>query len=236
MNEEFDTIGTHVPYGLYGWFDGFCPSNGIASRLNNQAKGVWAQKAEWDNKYKALQNGRQAAEWESLKKEVRRLEQAIKAEQQQLAQEEGIADALGLGAWCNGAVSKRKKAEESLRNAEKSLGHIKGAFQTLEPQQTQGIKEANAVIKANQQKLNAIKQSIVQVKQKIAKYKAERDHEKAQAANATPAEVSNANKKRIAGIAKENAPLILGGLALLGAVVYLNKKSPTHKTVKSVSV
>ncbi|MEY8860174.1 hypothetical protein, partial [Tenacibaculum singaporense] len=122
------------------------------------------------------------------------------------------------------------------RNAEKSLGHIKGAFQTLERQQTQGIKEANAVIKANQQKLNAIKQSIVQVKQKIAKYKAERDHEKAQAANATPAEVSNANKKRIAGIAKENAPLILGGIALLGAVVYLNKKSPTHKTVKSVSV
>lgn len=67
MNEEFDTLNKH-PVALHGWFDSWCPSNGIADRLNNQAKGVWAQKDEWDAKMNNLKNGRQAAEWESLKK------------------------------------------------------------------------------------------------------------------------------------------------------------------------
>ncbi|CAA0177273.1 conserved hypothetical protein [Tenacibaculum maritimum] len=236
MNEEFDTINIYPAYGLHGWFDGFCPSNGIADRLNNQAKGVWAQKAEWDKKYEVLKNGKQAAEWESLKKEVRRLEEEIKAEQQKLAQEEGIADALGLGAWCNGAVSRRKKAEESLRNAEKSLGHIKGAFQTLERQQTEGIKGASTVIAENEKKLLAIKKSITVVKQKIARYKAERDHKAQQAAaNATAAQASKARKNDLVGKLKENAPLIIGGIALLTAVVYV-KKSQSKTAVKSVSM
>lgn len=234
MNEEFDTINTHRPYGLNGWFDGFCPSNGIADRLNRQAKGVWGQKSEWDKKYKALKNGKQAAEWESLKQEVRRLEDEIKTEQQQLAQETGIADALGLGAWCNGAVSKRKKAEESLRSAEKSLGHIKGAFQTLEKQQTEGIKEANEVIAENQQKIAVIKKEIAVVKQKIANYKAERDNKAKMVANATPVAVQNAKTKSIVGTLKENAPLIIGGLAV--ATVFLMARNGRGTGVKAKAV
>lgn len=236
MNEEFDTINEYRPYALNGWFSGFCPSNGIADRLNNQARSVWAQKSEWDRKYNALKNGKQAAEWESLKKEVRRLEQEIKIEQQKLTQENGIADALGLGAWCNGAVSRRRKAQESLNNAQKSLGHIKGAFQTLERQQAQGIKEANKVIAENQKKIAVIKKQIVTVKKKIADYKAERDNKAKKVVNPTPVAVHNAKTKSVVGKLKENAPLIIGGLAVLSAVVYMNKNKGTTATAKAVTM
>ncbi len=235
MNEEFDTINTSVTTGLNGWFDGFCPSNGIADRLNNQAKGVWAQKSEWDKKMQSLKNGKQAAEWESLKREVRRLEQEIKNEQIKLNQEKGIADALGLGAWCNGAVSKRKKAEESLRNAEKSLGQVKGAFQTLENQQRQGIKTANSVLASNRTKLEAIKGQIVVLREKIARYKAERDNKVVTTPNQHPIKTQNARTKSIVGKLKENAIPIVGGLALVSAVVYVHRSSPKRKR-KAVKV
>lgn len=229
MNEEFDTINRSFTSGLNGWFDGFCPSNGIADRLNNQAKGVWAEKAEWDKKMQGLRNGRQAAEWESLKKEVRRLEEEIKNEQIKLNQEKGIADALGLGAWCNGAVSKRKKAEESLRSAEKSLGEVKGAFQTLENQQRQGIRTANEVIANNRTKLEAIKSQIVVLREKITRYKAERDNRVITTPNQNSISVQNSKNKSIIGKLKENALPIAGGLALIGAFVYVQKSTPKRK-------
>ncbi len=228
MNEEFDTLNKH-PIALHGWFDGFCPSNGIADRLNNQAKGVWAQKAEWDTKMENLKNGKQAAEWESLKKEVRRLEQELKSEQIKLNQEQGIADALGLGAWCNGAVSKRKKAEESLRSAEKSLGEIKGAFETLERQQTEGIKQASQVIVENKTKVEAIKRQIVVLREKIARYKAERDHKIKIEQNASLVEKQNAKTQSFVGKLKENALPILGGIALVSAFVYVQRSSPKKR-------
>ena len=234
MNEEFDTMNSYS-LGLNGWFDGFCPSNGIADRLNNQAKGVWAQKTEWEKKMELLKNGKQAAQWESLKKEVRRLEQEIKAEQIKLNQEKGIADALGLGAWCNGAVSKRKKAEESLRSAEKSLGEIKGAFQTLENGQRQGIKKANEVITQNRKKLEGIKKELLVLREKIAKYKAERDHKVVVSENTNPTLVNNAKTQSIVGKLKENALPILGGIALVSAIVYAQKSRP-NKTRKKVEV
>lgn len=234
MNEEFDTINKH-PTQLNGWFDGFCPSNGIADRLNNQAKGVWAQKAEWDTKMENLKNGQQAAEWESLKKEVRRLETVLKEEQIQLNQEQGIADALGLGAWCNGAVSKRKKAEESLRNAEKALGEIKGAFETLERQQTEGIKQASEVIAVNKTKVEAIKRKIVVLREKIARYKAERDHTIQTDQNASAVDKHNAKTKSLVGKLKENALPIAGGIALISAVLYSRKNKPKGKR-KAVEV
>ena len=229
MNEEFDTINKSPTRGLNGWFDGFCPSNGIADRLNNQAKGVWAEKAEWDRKMEALKNGKQAAEWESLKKEVRRLEEEIKSEQIKLNQEQGIADALGLGAWCNGAVSKRKKAEESLRSAEKSLGEIKGAFETLEEQQRGGITTANQVIASNRTKLEAIKGQIVVLREKIARYKAERDNKVVATSTDNPISLQNAKTKSIIGKLKENALPIAGGLALVGALVYVQMSKPKRK-------
>ncbi|WP_299833759.1 hypothetical protein [uncultured Tenacibaculum sp.] len=229
MNEEFDTINKS-PTSLNGWFDGFCPSNGIADRLNNQAKGVWAQKSEWDKKMISLKNGKQAAEWESLKKEVKRLEEEIKNEQIKLNQEKGISDALGLGAWCNGAVSKRKKAEESLRNAEKSLGQVKGAFLTLENQQRQGIKTANEVIASNRTKLEAIKGQIVVLREKIAKYKAERDNKVIATHNNNPISEQNAKTKSIVGKLKENAFPIAGGLAFIGALIYVKTSKPKRKS------
>lgn len=59
-----------------------------------------------------------------------------------------------------------KKAEESLRSAEKSLGEIKGAFETLEHQQTQGIKHASQVIAENKTKIEGIKKTDCDVKRK----------------------------------------------------------------------
>lgn len=235
MNEEFDTINSYPAYALRGWFDGFCPSNGIANDLNRKAQGVWAQKKEWDSKYNALKNGKQAIEWEALKKEVRRLEEEIKAEQIKLNQEKGISEALGLGAWCNGAVSKRKKAEESLRNAEKSLGQIKGAFQTLERQQTQGIREASNVIAENEKKINLIKQEIVNTRKKIKEYKAKRDNAPKPVPTNNAVAVHNAKTQSIYGKLKENAPLIIGGLAVVSAIVYV-KSQQKKRMVKAVQV
>lgn len=233
MNQEFDTINPHQSYGLNGWFSGFCSSNGIADRLNSQARGVWGQKATWDKNYNALKNGKQAAQWESLKKEVRRLEAEIKSERLKLVQEKEIATNLGLGLFCKSAISKRKKAEESLQSASTALGHIKGAFQTLENQQRQGITQANGVITTNKKNLQAIKDEIVMVKKKIAVYKAQRDNKAKEQAQSV-AEKNKAGKQDVVGKLKENSTLIIGGIALVTALIYLNKKR--KPTAKSVSV
>lgn len=228
------------PVTLGGWFDGFCPSNGIADSLNKKAKGVWAQEAEYKKKLEALKNGAQAAEWESLKGEVRKLDDELKNLQRDLEKELAIASAIGvdmtgLGAWCNGAVSRRKKAEASLREAEKALGEVKGAMQTLQQQQTQGIKEASAVIKENQQKIEVIKNKIRGVQTKIEVYKAERDNE--QKAIATAENKKEAAKSDLMGKVKDNLPLIIAGVAVTGAIVYAvktKKKKKSKTTSKKV--
>ncbi len=240
---EFNTSGdVNRPqnYGLNGWFSGFCPSNGIAKRLNKQTQSVLAEKTEWEKKYAALENGQQASEWASLKEEVARLEKLIQQEKQALQQEQGIADALGLGAWCNGAVSKRKKEEAALRDAENALGTVKGAYETLERQQKDGIARASEVIEASNQTLEALKQQVSGVKQKIANYKAQRDAEKAakeaQAANAT--QLVEGKKINTAGfLSKENAPIVIGGVLLAGTALYLyNKKKEKRKSnIKKVT-
>ena len=224
---------------LGGWFDGFCPSNGIADQLNNQAKGVWAQHAEYNKQLEALKNGSQAAEWENLKKEVRKLDEELKDLNRDLEKEKAIASAIGvdmsgLGAWCNGAVSKRKKAEASLREAEKALGTVKGAMTTLQNQQTQGIKEASIVITQNQEKIEKVKNEIRKVQIKIEAYKAERDNERNNLA-LNESEKKSATKSDILGKLKENALPIIGGLALVSAGFYLIRKNKKKKrTTKKV--
>ncbi|MFL0077012.1 LPXTG cell wall anchor domain-containing protein [Tenacibaculum maritimum] len=222
---------------LGGWFNGFCPSNGIARRLNAQSKGVWAQHDTYKKKLESLKNGREAAQWENLKKEVRKLDEELKELNRDLEKERAIASAIGvdmtgLGAWCNGAVSKRKKAEASLREAEKALGTVKGAMTTLKNQQTYGIKEASRVVLQNQQKIEAVKNEIKRVQDKIELYKAERENERKEVAN-NETDKNSATKSDIVGKLKENALPIIGGLALLTAgVLYMRKKK--KRTVKKV--
>ncbi|MDB0601343.1 hypothetical protein PL373_09315 [Tenacibaculum maritimum] len=218
---------------LNGWFNGFCPSNGIADSLNRKSKGVWAQHAETKKKLEALKNGAQAAEWESLKGQVRKIGDELKNLMRDLEQEKAIASAIGvdttgLGAWCNGAVSKRKKAEASLREAEKALGEVNGAIKTLEQQQTQGIKEASVVIKENQQKIEVIKKAITAIKTKIEVYKAERDHKQKEIANT--GSKKSAAKSDLVGKLKDNAPLIIAGVAVIGAIIYVKKSNKPKKT------
>jgi len=222
---------------LNGWFDGLCPSNGIADKMNKKAKGVWAQQEEYKKKLNSLKNGAQAAEWENLKKQVRKLDDDLKNYQRDLEKELAIASAIGvdttgLGAWCNGAVSKRKKAEASLREAEKALGEVKGAMQTLERQQNDGIKEAGLVIQQNQQRIEAVKNKIRAVQTKIEVFKAKRDN--AQQEITSGAGKSNAKKSDLIGQVKENAPLIIGGLVAVGTGVYLynNRKKPKRVAKK----
>ncbi|CAM1355865.1 hypothetical protein [Tenacibaculum halocynthiae] len=225
--EEFDTVSPQT--GLSGWFDGFCPSNKIADDLVRKSRGTWGQQAEWKRKMDALKIGPQQAEWESQKEEVRRLDRELKEERRNLEQEREISLALGLGAWCNGAVSRRKKAEESLSVAEKALGEIKGAFELLEKQQTEGIKEASVLIKENQQKLALIKQEIKTIKVKIEVYKAKRDNQQQNLATTTQ-EKSKAKKASIVGKVTENAPLIIGVIAVVGAIVYVKNNKKTKRT------
>ncbi|MFL0063726.1 hypothetical protein [Tenacibaculum maritimum] len=221
---------------LNGWFSGFCPSNGIADSLNRKSHGVWSQAAETKKKLEALKNGAQAAEWESLKKRVRTLNDELKNLNIDLEREKSIAaaigvDTTGLGAWCNGAVSRRKKAEASLRAAEKALGEVKGAMDTLEQQQTQGIKEASVVIEQNQQKITAVKKAISSVQSKIEVYKAERDNKQKEIANT--ASKTAAGKSDFIGKLKENAPLIIAGTAVAATVIYVvtKKKKKTSAVV-----
>ncbi|MFL0091426.1 LPXTG cell wall anchor domain-containing protein [Tenacibaculum maritimum] len=222
---------------LGGWFNGFCPSNGIARRLNSQSKGVWAQHDTYKKKLESLKNGGEAAQWENLKKDVRKLDEELKELNRDLEKERAIASAIGvdmtgLGAWCNGAVSKRKKAEASLREAEKALGTVKGAMTTLKNQQTYGIKEASRVVLQNQQKIEAVKNEIKRVQDKIELYKAERENERKEVAN-NETDKNSATKSDIVGKLKENALPIIGGLALLTAgVLYMRKKK--KRTVKKV--
>lgn len=226
---------------LNGWFDGFCPSNGIADNLIRQSAGVWAQQKETKAKLEALKNGSQAAEWENLKSQVRKLDDQLKDLNRDLDKERAIASAIGvdmtgLGAWCNGAVSKRKKAEASLRAAEKALGIVKGAMTTLQNQQTLGIKEASVVIKENNSKIEAVKNEIRKVQTKIEVYKAKRDHEQKELANTTESK-KVAGKSDLMGKVKENAPIILAGVAVLTAgyfYVKKNKKSNKKATPKAV--
>jgi len=238
---EFNTSGdVNRPqnYGLNGWFSGFCPSNGIADRLNKQAKSVLAEKTEWEKKYAALENGQQASEWVSLKEEVARLEKLIQQEKQALQQEQGIAEALGLGAFCNGAVSRRKKAEAALRDAENALGTVKGAYETLERQQKEGIARASEVIETNNQTLEALKQQVAAVKQKVANYKAQRDAEKAAKEAQAVADTNGVKKINTAGfLSKENAPLVIGVVLLSGTALYLynQKKGKRKSNIKKVT-
>ena len=219
--------------GLGGLFSGFCSSNGIANTLNKRADGVWAQHAEHKKKLEALKNGSQAAEWESLKKEVRRLAEVLEAEERNLEQERAIAAAIGLGFLCKKAISRRKQAQAALDAANKALGEVKGAFQTLQVQQTTGIKEASKVIVENQAKIDTMRAKVAETKAKIAAYKAERDNEKQAQANATQEEVSAIKKSNIMGKVKDNAPLIIAGVAVIGAIAYAkrNKKKTTRKKV-----
>lgn len=236
---EFNTDRGSTSYqdvALAGWFSGFCPSNGIADRLNKKAKSILAEKSEWDKKYTDLENGRQAIEWADLKKEVARLEKLIQDEKLKLQQEQGIADSLGLGAWCNGAVSRRKKAEAALSAAVKALGTIKGSYQTLERQQKEGIAKASEVIESSTKTLESLIQQVQSVKQKIAEYKAQRDAEKIAKEAQIAAEANNPKKINTAGfISKENAPLVVGGLVLVGTVLYFsNKKKERKSNLKKV--
>ena len=222
---------------LNGWFDGFCPSKGIAENLNRKAKGVWAEQEETQKKLEALKNGAQAGEWENLKKETRRLDDVLSNLKRDLEKELAIASAIGvdmtgLGAWCNGAVSDRKKAEASLREAEKALGEVKGAIDTLSQQQTLGIKEAGSVIKANQQHIETVKAKIRAVQVKIEAFKAKRDHDTKSLATG---DGKSEAKSDLIGTLKENAPLILAGAVITGVVIYkVSKKSKPKKTPKTV--
>ncbi|WP_299134581.1 hypothetical protein [uncultured Tenacibaculum sp.] len=221
MVHGFDSADDVNVIGLNGWFDGWCPSKGIAERLEGQGRTVAAQKAEWDKKYANLQKGKEALEWSDLKKEVQRLEGIIEKETLNLQKEQGIAEALGLGAWCNGAVARRKRAETFLRNIENGLGQVKGAYQTLENQQTQGIRLAGETIEKHKQAIAELKRKVGVLQQKIIVYKAKRDNE------AISNKQSDKNAS-ILGKVTENAPLILGVLAVGGAVYYYtNKKKKT---------
>ncbi|WP_299840511.1 hypothetical protein, partial [uncultured Tenacibaculum sp.] len=82
---------TPTPNTLNGWFDGFCPSNGIADDLNRKAKGIWAQHKHAESRIEALKNGKQAAEWENLKNEVRKLDDELKELNRELETEKAIA-------------------------------------------------------------------------------------------------------------------------------------------------
>ncbi len=227
---KFDLPTGYNAKPLGGWFDGFCPSNGIANSLEGKAKNARAEKAQWDKKYNALKTGSQAKEWAELKKDIAELEDKIEKLTLELQKEEGIIDALGigLGAWCNGAVSRRKRAETALRDAERALGIIKGSYTTLQRQQNDGIRLGNQNLAKLKNTIKEKEQQIAAAKQKIAAYKAKRDNEAA-------SQNQEDKNKALKGKFMENAPVIAGVLGLGALAIYMaknkKKKSAPRKVV-----
>ncbi|SED21808.1 hypothetical protein SAMN04489761_4660 [Tenacibaculum sp. MAR_2009_124] len=213
---------------LSGWFDSWCPSNGVADGLENQARNARAEKGQWDKKIEALKKGNRAREWADAKKKIQELETQIEKLILELQKDEGIIDALGigLGAWCNGAVARRKRAETALRDAERALGQAKGAYNTLTRQQNEGIRMAGQNIVTLKQTIKDLQGKIAAAQQKITVYKTKRDNK---------AVTESQEDKNVAtkGKLMENMPLILGGLAVAGLAIYMvnNKKSKTATKV-----
>lgn len=67
------------------------------------------------------------------------------------------------------------------------------------------------------------------LKEKIARYKAERDHKIHLEQNANAVAKQNAKTNSIMGKLKENALPIIGGIALVSAFVYVQKSTPKRK-------
>lgn len=227
---------------LNGLFDGFCPSNGIAKDLERKATEIWTIHHHEKQKLAKMKNGAKAAEWASLQKELQRLDDIVKEQERILEQEKAIAlavgaDITGLGAWCNEAVSRRRKAEESLRSAEQHLGKVRGEINTIHKQHTEGIRAASETMPKQKARIEKIKRNIAAVKKSVAVFKAKRDHERKQAA-ITNQEKKEAGKTDLKEKLKENAPWIVGGVLLATAgVLYLRKeKKKTKKaSVKKVA-
>lgn len=233
---EFDTGGSDT--GLNGFT--LCASKKIAEGIERQTRDVLAQKDEWQGKYSDLENGKQASEWAGLKIELANLEKTIKSETLKLKQEQSIADSLGLAGVCSKHINRRKRAENSLRDASALLGDFKGSYTLLEKQQTEGIREASKGIVTNKETIAQLKNQLQAVKTKIANYKIERDNiKRAEAQTQAQAQANasvTATKVNSAGIlSKKNLP-ILAGVIFLGGVVYFSKngkKNNNHQKEKS---
>ncbi|MBE7671572.1 hypothetical protein F7649_10655 [Tenacibaculum piscium] len=233
---EFDTGGSDT--GLNGWT--LCTSKKQAESLESQTRDVLAQKDEWNRKYSALENGKQASEWAGLKIELANLEKTIKAETLKLKQEQSIADSLGLAGACSKHINRRKRAENSLRDASNSLGDVKGRYTLLGKQQTEGIRRSSEVILTNKKTIAQLKNQLQAVKTKIANYKIERDNIKRAEAQTQAQAQANASvtapKVNSAGIlSKKNLP-ILAGVLFLGGVLYFSKNGKKTTTIKKKKV
>ncbi|WP_233860882.1 hypothetical protein [Tenacibaculum piscium] len=233
---EFDTGGSDT--GLKGYT--LCSSKKIAEGIESQTRDVLAQKDEWNRKYSALENGKQASEWAGLKIELANLEKTIKAETLKLKQEQSIADSLGLAGACSKHINRRKRAENSLRDASNSLGDVKGRYTLLGKQQTEGIRRSSEVIVTNKKTIAQLKNQLQAVKTKIANYKIERDNiKRAEAQTQANAQVQT-TKVNTAGIgsgllSKKNLP-ILAGVLFLGGVFYYSKNGKKTTTIKKKKV
>ncbi|CAL2075300.1 hypothetical protein [Tenacibaculum sp. 190524A02b] len=209
-----------------GFFDNLCPSRGIARNLVQQARNILEQKAEYERKYEELKKGDDAREWADVKANIKKYEDNIERETILLNKEKGIADAIGigLGAWCNEAVSLRQRAERLLAMSNEALGKIRGSYETLEKQQTEGIKIGHEKIIKLKKDLESVRQQIALYKKKIADYKAKRDNKAKSQSQSDKAAATN-------GKLKENTPMIIGAVAVGALLLYMIKNKPKKTKV-----
>lgn len=216
---------------LNGWFDGFCPSNGIAENLERAANNKLVEFNNTREDLESLKNGKLQQDWENEQKQVKLLEAKVLTLQKQLKQEKAISKALGLGAWCNGAVARRKRAEITLNTIIANTNKIKGEIETLKKQQTEGLNEARKTHAQRQKEIADLSAEINRVKKKIQDYKTQRDNLKKEAVakelqqkeNELKNEKNKLSKTRLARTVKENGFFLLGVGAVLGVVVYMGK-------------
>lgn len=163
---QFDN-NTYTAESLGGWFSGFCPSNGIADRLNRQSRDADKQRKEFERKLENLKNApaqHEIQQYETMKKQKEKELSRVKKELEQITQ---IAEVQGLGAWCNGAVKRRESAERKLKESQEQLGEAKERYNNLVNRHKNYLPRLRKIVDDIQNEINEVLSEIKKVKQRI---------------------------------------------------------------------
>lgn len=214
----------------------FCPSNRIAKDNELKARTLWSVHNVHLRELESLKKGEAQKELQEAKKTTRKLNKKLLTLIEDLKKEKEIANALGLGAWCNGAVARRKRAENDVANATLQIGKIKGEIEVLRSGQTTGLDVEKKTQKTIRKEIKEKEQEIADVKAKIQEYKDKRDRQKQK-------DILNKEKTAVtkslktAGFGIKNNKMLLLGMVVAGAtlIYYGTSEKKEIKTKKVIA-
>lgn len=237
MTEEFDTIGDNRHTGLHGWFDfkWACPSNGIADGLNNQSATAEAQTKEYLAKVQTIKTGYLQSEIQTEEKLLVELDKKIVEKRTLLEQEQAKLKARGLGAFCQGAVTKRRNAERRLKEAQRLLGEAKKDVDRQTQNKKDRLTELRKLNDAKRKEIAVLDEKIAKSKQELAQLRqAEILKKQAQemALQKQTMLAEQTQKVQKASVLGGSNKTLLLGLLGVGAIVYFTRQPVKVKRVR----